>query len=105
VCGPIKIIYDGRLPGNDGETLVVEKPGSMPVCSSFSQNASCPLSNTFVMNGLKVHSTGRYHFNTLLSILKYDYNLPLVHSELLATSSLSTNVLRFLNDISQLRID
>lgn len=31
VAGPIKIIYDGRLPGNDGETLVVEKPGSMPV--------------------------------------------------------------------------
>ncbi|KAM0749257.1 pseudouridine synthase [Meredithblackwellia eburnea MCA 4105] len=56
-AGPIRIIYDGRLPGNDGQTLVVEKPGSMPV-----------------------HSTGRYHFNTLLSILKYDYDLPLVHT-------------------------
>ena len=31
VAGPVKIIYDGRLPGNDGKTLVVEKPGSMPV--------------------------------------------------------------------------
>ncbi|GAA6054953.1 hypothetical protein JCM3770_004067 [Rhodotorula araucariae] len=57
VAGPIKILYDGRLPGNDGETLVVEKPGSMPV-----------------------HPTGRYNFNTLLEILKYDYNLPLVHT-------------------------
>ncbi|KAI5478778.1 drap deaminase [Pseudohyphozyma bogoriensis] len=57
VAGPIKIIYDGRLPGNDGQTFVVEKPGSMPI-----------------------HSTGRYHFNTLLSILKYDYDLPLVHT-------------------------
>ncbi|GAA6000039.1 pseudouridine synthase family protein [Rhodotorula paludigena] len=57
VAGPIKIIYDGRLPGNDGETLVVEKPGSMPV-----------------------HPTGRYNFNTLLEILKYDYDLPLVHT-------------------------
>ncbi|GAA5879372.1 hypothetical protein JCM1840_006025 [Sporobolomyces johnsonii] len=57
VAGPIKIIYDGRLPGNDGETLVVEKPGSMPV-----------------------HPTGRYQFNTLLEILKYDYGLPLVHT-------------------------
>ncbi|KAL8291263.1 hypothetical protein RQP46_002241 [Phenoliferia psychrophenolica] len=56
-AGPVRIIYDGRLPGNDGKTLVVEKPGSMPV-----------------------HSTGRYHFNTLLSILKYDYDLPLVHT-------------------------
>ncbi|KAK4705491.1 hypothetical protein P7C70_g712, partial [Phenoliferia sp. Uapishka_3] len=56
-AGPVRIIYDGRLPGNDGQTLVVEKPGSMPV-----------------------HSTGRYHFNTLLSILKYDYDLPLVHT-------------------------
>jgi 23S rRNA-/tRNA-specific pseudouridylate synthase len=41
---------------------VVEKPGSMPV-----------------------HPTGRYGFNTLLEILKYDYGLPLVHS----TSSFS----------------
>ncbi|KAJ8297324.1 RNA pseudouridylate synthase domain-containing protein 2 [Rhodotorula toruloides] len=57
VAGPIRIIYDGRLPGNDGETLVVEKPGSMPV-----------------------HPTGRYNFNTLLEILKYDYGLPLVHT-------------------------
>ncbi|KAK4057726.1 hypothetical protein OIO90_001374 [Microbotryomycetes sp. JL221] len=57
VAGPIRIIYDGRLPGNDGETLVVEKPGSMPV-----------------------HPTGRYHFNTLLEILKHDYGLPLVHT-------------------------
>ncbi|BGP36133.1 hypothetical protein JCM10449v2_000031 [Rhodotorula kratochvilovae] len=57
VAGPIKILYDGRLPGNDGETLVVEKPGSMPV-----------------------HPTGRYNFNTLLEILKYDYDLPLVHT-------------------------
>lgn len=57
VAGPIRILYDGRLPGNDGETLVVEKPGSMPV-----------------------HPTGRYTFNTLLEILKYDYDLPLVHS-------------------------
>ncbi|GAA5991419.1 hypothetical protein JCM10908_003305 [Rhodotorula pacifica] len=56
-AGPIKILYDGRLPGNDGETLVVEKPGSMPV-----------------------HPTGRYNFNTLLEILKYDYDLPLVHT-------------------------
>ena len=31
VAGPIRIIYDGRLPGNDGQTLVIEKPGSMPV--------------------------------------------------------------------------
>ncbi|SCV68100.1 BQ2448_221 [Microbotryum intermedium] len=66
VAGPIRIIYDGRIPGNDGETLVVEKPGSMPV-----------------------HSTGRYHFNTLLSILKHDYDLPLVHSELLFPFNLS----------------
>ncbi|GAA5841071.1 hypothetical protein JCM5353_001372 [Sporobolomyces roseus] len=57
VAGPIKIIYDGRLPGNDGKTLVVEKPGSMPI-----------------------HPTGRYHFNTLLEILKYDYDLPMVHT-------------------------
>ncbi|GAA6033732.1 hypothetical protein JCM8097_004403 [Rhodosporidiobolus ruineniae] len=57
VAGPIKILYDGRLPGNDGETLVVEKPGSMPV-----------------------HPTGRYNFNTLLEILKHDYGLPLVHT-------------------------
>ncbi|TNY23226.1 pseudouridine synthase [Rhodotorula diobovata] len=57
VAGPIKILYDGRLSGNDGETLVVEKPGSMPV-----------------------HPTGRYNFNTLLEILKYDYDLPLVHT-------------------------
>ncbi|GAA5873303.1 hypothetical protein JCM8547_007064 [Rhodosporidiobolus lusitaniae] len=57
VSGPIKILYDGRLPGNDGETLVVEKPGSMPV-----------------------HPTGRYNFNTLLEILKWDYGLPLVHT-------------------------
>ncbi|TKA56452.1 hypothetical protein B0A53_02023 [Rhodotorula sp. CCFEE 5036] len=56
-AGPVKILYDGRLPGNDGETLVVEKPGSMPV-----------------------HPTGRYNFNTLLEILKYDYDLPLVHT-------------------------
>lgn len=33
VAGKIKILYDGRLPGNDGETLVVVKPGSMPVRS------------------------------------------------------------------------
>ncbi|SGY17431.1 BQ5605_C015g07783 [Microbotryum silenes-dioicae] len=59
VAGPIRIIYDGRLPGNDGETLVVEKPGSMPV-----------------------HSTGRYHFNTLLSILKHDCDLPLASKKL-----------------------
>ncbi|GAA5925021.1 hypothetical protein JCM3775_006344 [Rhodotorula graminis] len=57
VAGPVRIIYDGRLPGNDGETLVVEKPGSMPV-----------------------HPTGRYNFNTLLEILKHDYGLPLVHT-------------------------
>ncbi|GAA5915742.1 pseudouridine synthase family protein [Sporobolomyces salmoneus] len=57
VAGPVKIIYDGRLPGNDGKTLVVEKPGSMPI-----------------------HSTGRYNFNTLLEILKYDYDLPMVHT-------------------------
>ncbi|GAA5827962.1 hypothetical protein JCM11251_005669 [Rhodosporidiobolus azoricus] len=57
VAGPVRILYDGRLPGNDGETLVVEKPGSMPV-----------------------HPTGRYNFNTLLEILKYDYGLPLVHT-------------------------
>ncbi|GAA6008011.1 hypothetical protein JCM10207_006998 [Rhodosporidiobolus poonsookiae] len=57
VAGPVKILYDGRLPGNDGEMLVVEKPGSMPV-----------------------HPTGRYNFNTLLEILKYDYGLPLVHT-------------------------
>ncbi|POY70497.1 hypothetical protein BMF94_6411 [Rhodotorula taiwanensis] len=56
-AGPVRILYDGRLPGNDGETLVVEKPGSMPV-----------------------HPTGRYNFNTLLEILKYDYDLPLVHT-------------------------
>ncbi|GAA5877462.1 hypothetical protein JCM3774_001619 [Rhodotorula dairenensis] len=56
-AGPVKILYDGRLPGNDGETLVVEKPGSMPV-----------------------HPTGRYNFNTLLEILKNDYDLPLVHT-------------------------
>lgn len=31
VAGPVRILYDGRLPGNDGQTLVVEKPGSMPV--------------------------------------------------------------------------
>ncbi|BGP21182.1 drap deaminase [Rhodotorula toruloides] len=60
VAGPIRIIYDGRLPGNDGETLVVEKPGSMPA--------------------RLVHPTGRYNFNTLLEILKYDYGLPLVHT-------------------------
>ncbi|GAA6022156.1 hypothetical protein JCM11491_005108 [Sporobolomyces phaffii] len=57
VAGPVKIIYDGRLPGNDGKTLVVEKPGSMPI-----------------------HPTGRYNFNTLLEILKYDYDLPMVHT-------------------------
>ncbi len=34
VAGPIRIIYDGRLPGNDGQTLVIEKPGSMPVSKS-----------------------------------------------------------------------
>lgn len=76
VAGPIRIIYDGRLPGNDGETLVVEKPGSMPVRSSASLTrlgADLRVS--------QVHSTGRYNFNTLLSILKYDYDLPLVHSE------------------------
>ncbi|BGP52534.1 hypothetical protein JCM8202v2_000089 [Rhodotorula sphaerocarpa] len=56
-AGPVRILYDGRLPGNDGETLVVEKPGSMPV-----------------------HPTGRYNFNTLLEILKFDYDLPLVHT-------------------------
>ncbi|GAA5963004.1 hypothetical protein JCM3765_006748 [Sporobolomyces pararoseus] len=57
VSGPIRIIYDGRLPGNDGKTLVVEKPGSMPI-----------------------HSTGRYHFNTMLAILKEDYGLEMVHT-------------------------
>ncbi|GAA5974405.1 hypothetical protein JCM11641_005264 [Rhodosporidiobolus odoratus] len=57
VTGAVKILYDGRLPGHDGETLVVEKPGSMPV-----------------------HPTGRYNFNTLLEILKWDYGLPLVHT-------------------------
>lgn len=71
VAGPVRILYDGRLPGNDGETLVVEKPGSMPV-----------------------HPTGRYNFNTLLEILKYDYGLPLVHS----TSSLSRLSLLFRRD-------
>lgn len=29
---------------------------------------------------MQVHATGRYNFNTLLSILKYDYDIPLVHS-------------------------
>lgn len=57
VAGPVRIVYDGRVPGNDGETLVVEKPGSIPV-----------------------HATGRYHFNSLLEILKHDYSLPLVHT-------------------------
>lgn len=57
VSGKIKVVYDGRLPGNDGQTFVIEKPGSMPV-----------------------HPTGRYNFNTLLNILKYDYDLPLIHS-------------------------
>jgi len=30
---------------------------------------------------MQVHATGRYNFNSLLEILKYDYNLPLVHSK------------------------
>lgn len=34
VAGPLNIIYDGRLEGNDGCTLVVEKPGSLPVSPS-----------------------------------------------------------------------
>ncbi|SCZ89782.1 BZ3500_MvSof-1268-A1-R1_Chr1-3g01575 [Microbotryum saponariae] len=72
VAGPIRIIYDGRLPGNDGETLVVEKPGSMPV-----------------------HSTGRYHFNTLLSILKHDYDLPLVHSKSMFSMNVSSSIVEF----------
>jgi len=29
---------------------------------------------------VQVHATGRYNFNSLLEILKYDYDLPLVHS-------------------------
>lgn len=38
---------------------------------------------------MQVHPTGRYNFNTLLEILKYDYDLPLVHStcSLKATTS------------------
>jgi len=30
---------------------------------------------------VQVHATGRYNFNSLLEILKYDYDLPLVHSK------------------------
>lgn len=75
-AGPVKILYDGRLPGNDGETLVVEKPGSMPVSAFARGKAHQSTESCFV----QVHPTGRYNFNTLLEILKYDYDLPLVHS-------------------------
>lgn len=50
---PVRILHRDDVRG----LLVVEKPGSMPV-----------------------HPTGRYNYNTLLSILKFDYGLPLVHS-------------------------
>lgn len=54
---------------------MVEKPGSMPVRSKFPSSLT-----RLTPSHLKVHATGRYNFNTLLSILKYDYDLPLVHS-------------------------
>lgn len=50
---PVRILHRDDVKG----LLVVEKPGSMPI-----------------------HPTGRYNYNTLLSILKFDYDLPLVHT-------------------------
>jgi len=50
---PVRILHRDDEKG----LLVVEKPGSMPV-----------------------HPTGRYNYNTLLSILRFDYDLPLVHT-------------------------
>ncbi|KAG0151842.1 hypothetical protein CROQUDRAFT_650381 [Cronartium quercuum f. sp. fusiforme G11] len=50
---PVRILHRDDTRG----LLVVEKPGSMPV-----------------------HPTGRYNYNTLLAILKFDYDLPLVHT-------------------------
>ena len=47
VAGDIKIIYDGRLPGNDGETFVIEKPGSMPVSSNDACSLVDPLPMLF----------------------------------------------------------
>ncbi|MBW0512561.1 hypothetical protein O181_052276 [Austropuccinia psidii MF-1] len=50
---PVKILHRDDEKG----LLVVEKPGSMPV-----------------------HPTGRYNYNTMLSMLRFDHNLPLVHT-------------------------
>ncbi|KAI8458416.1 pseudouridine synthase [Phakopsora pachyrhizi] len=50
---PVRILHRDDERG----LLVVEKPGSMPV-----------------------HPTGRYNYNTMLSILRFDYDLPLVHT-------------------------
>lgn len=48
----------------------------MPVSASTLGKAHQLTERHFV----QVHPTGRYNFNTLLEILKYDYDLPLVHS-------------------------
>lgn len=81
---PVRILHRDDVKG----LLVVEKPGSMPVSVHLimilTQHQASHICIFVLLRNFQIHPTGRYNYNTLLSILKFDYDLPLVHSEFLA---------------------